>query len=216
MDELIIKMQKNKHCDIPDKFFGECVLILACIIPLLIADIFINEVCYDTSIWGIVKKIIILCAVILIVISKVRKYVNFKKNRKSLECNKKQIQAIFNVKEFRTYISMRCYHLCSYYIVGYYIEGNRTYRFDCEIYDRQRPLSDVFGYIQEKGLFPEKIDVYVDATNYNNYQMQVYEFLDATLKMNRGLAEYAYGNVKFGVDIGNYTYNKDSNVNRRA
>lgn len=211
MDELIIKMVKNKNCAKPDKIFLECISILACTIPLLIADIFIEELCHDTSLWEIVKKIIILSAIILIVVIKARKYINSKINHISLERNKKLIQATFNVKEFRTYISMRNYHLCSYYIVGYYTENNKTYRFYCEIYDNQQPVSDVFGYIQKNGVFPEKIDVYVDATNYNNYEMQVYEFLDATLKMNRELAEYAYDNVKYGMDIGQYKKEKEHN-----
>lgn len=201
MDELIIKMIKNKNCGIPDKIFRECTLILGCILLLTIIDVFIEEVCYDISLWEIIKKIIILSAIILIAVIKVRKSISSKNNHISLECNKKLIQATFNVKEFRTYISMYSYHLCSYYIVGYYTEESRTYRFDCKIYDKQMHVCDIFKFIHKKGVFPEKIDVYVDSTNYNNYQMQVYEFLDATLKMNRELVKDAPNNILFGVDI---------------
>lgn len=39
--------------------------------------------------------------------------------------------------------------------------------------------------------------------------MQVYEFLDATLKMNQGLAEYAYRNVSYGIDVGRLKREKE-------
>lgn len=210
MNELIINMIKNKNCSIPERVCVECVSISVCLALLLGVDTFIEEVCYDTLLWEITKKVIILSAIILIVVIKVSKYINSKINHISLESNKKLIQANFNVKEFKA-IGSYGRISCTYYIVGYYTEENRTYRFDCEIYDNQQPVSDVFGYIQKHGVFPEKIDVYVDATNYNNYEMQVYEFLDATLKMNKELAEYAYDNVKYGMDIGQYKKEKEHN-----
>lgn len=86
-------------------------------------------------------------------------------------------------------------------MVGYYTEDNRTYRFDCEIYDKQTRVCDIFKYIHKKGVFPEKIDVCVDSANYNNYQMQVYEFLDTTLKMNHKLVKEAPDNILYGIDI---------------
>ena len=201
MDEFIIKMKKNKNCDKPGKINLEFISIITCTLPLIIADTFIQEVCYDTSLWEVIKKIIILSAIVLVVVIKVRKYIIAKNNHISLEHNKKLIQATFDVKEFRSYIHMSSYHLCSYHMVGYYTEDNRTYRFDCEIYDKQTQVCDIFTYIHKKGIFPEKINVYVDSTNYNNYQMQVYEFLDATLKMNGQLVKDAPNNIKFGVDI---------------
>ena len=209
MNESIIKMIKNKNCGTLDKIFEEYyVLFIGCLGVLSIADIVIEEVCYDTSLWEIIKKIIILSIIILIVAIKVRKYINSKSNHISLERNKKQIQATFNIKEFKALLNYARI-TCIYYIVGYYTEGNRTYRFDCEIYDKQRPVCNAFQFIQKNGVFPEKIDVYVDSTNYNNYQIQVYEFLDATLKMNKELAEYAYENVEYGIDIGRLIREKE-------
>ena len=80
-------------------------------------------------------------------------------------------------------------------MVAYYTKGTRTYRFECKVYDRQAGLCNVFRSIYKKGEFPEKINVYIDSTNYNNYQMQVYEFLDETLKINKELVEHEYYNV---------------------
>ena len=139
-------------------------------------------------------------------IIKIRKFIHSKINRISLERNKKLIQASF--KKFKA-IGKYGRISCTYNIVGYYIEGNRTYQFECEIYDTQRQVCEAFQYINNKGVFPEKIDVYVDSTNYNNYQMQVYEFLDATLKMNKELAEYAYLNIRHGIDIGQWKREKE-------
>ena len=208
MDIWILNMIKNKNCGIPEKIFMEFIMTICIIgIPLAFVDIFIVEVCYDTSIWEIVKKIIILSAIILIVVIKVRKFIYSKINRISLECNKKLIHASFI--EFRA-IGNYGRISCTYHIVSYYMEGNTTYQFECEIHDMQDQVCEAFKYIKKKGVFPEKVDVYVDSTNYNNYQMQIYEFLDATLKMNRELAEYAYENIEYGIDIGRWKREKEA------
>ena len=208
MDIWILNMIKNKNCGIPDKIYLECVAILGCICLLrFTAYIFISEVCYNISLWETIDKIIVWSAIVLIVLIKVRKYFIYKNNRISLERNKKLVQATFDAKEFKA-LHLRGIR-CSYCMVGYYTEGDRTYRFECKIYDKQIALCDVFWFIHKKGVFPSKMGVYVDSTDYNNYQMQVYEFLDATLKMNKELAEYAYVNVRHGIDIGQWKREKE-------
>lgn len=196
MDKLIINMINNKKCGRMNKIFYECIAISICIAFLLGVDVFIEEVCYNTSIWEIVKKVMVFFALILLVLTKIKKYINSKNNYIALERNKKLIQVTFNAEEFKAIGMFHQHTICSYYVVGYYTEGNRTYRFDCEINDKQASVCNIFKLIHKQGVFPKKINVYVDSTNYNNYQMQVYEFFDETLKMNKELVEYEYYNVR--------------------
>lgn len=149
MDIWIINMIKNKNCGIPYKIELECMAFLGCRVLLLGVGVFIEEVCYDFSLWETIDKIIVWSAIILIVLIKVRKYINSKNNRISLERNKKLVQATFDAKEFKA-LHLRNIR-CLYYIVGYYTEGDRTYRFEYEIYDKQIAICDVFWFIHKKG-----------------------------------------------------------------
>lgn len=195
MDELIIKMMQNRGCERLEKNFQACLLILGGMALLLATNVFIEEICYDESFWKKIINIFALVIILVLIIKKIIKYDDLKKNTISFERNKKLIQAKFNIKEFQAigYFNQR--HICSYYLAAYYTKGTRTYRFECKIYDRQASLCNVFRSIYRKGEFPEIINVYVDSTNYNNYQMQVYEFFDETLKINKELVEHEYYNV---------------------
>ena len=43
--------------------------------------------------------------------------------------------------------------------------------------------------INEKGKFPTKIYIQVDVSDYRNYKMLGYEFLEETLKNNKDIVE---------------------------
>lgn len=196
MDELIIKMMQNRGCERLEKGFQACLLILGGIALLLAADILIAEICYDESFWKTMEGIFVFIIIFIIFIKMIMKYNSQKKKNISLECNKKLVQAKFNAEEFQAIGFLNQRHICSYYLVGYYVEGTRTYKFESKIYDRQASVCNVFKSIDKRGKFPETINVYVDSTNYQNYQMQVYEFLDETLKINQELVEKEYYHVR--------------------
>ena len=82
----------------------------------------------------------------------------------------------------------RTLRMASYQLVGYYVDGLKTYRFHTKIKDDQWDLYRIMVRIRNEGEFP-KIKVLVNIHNYKNYKMMGYEFIEETINMNKKLVE---------------------------
>lgn len=76
-----------------------------------------------------------------------------------------------------------------YTVVGYYIQNNVTYRFKQLFFEDQLKVYSIIRAISEKGRFPTKVYVKVDPTDFQNYRILGYEFLEETLKINEDIVE---------------------------
>lgn len=185
MNELINGLKKSRRKQL---FYIICRLILLLII--LLPGVFGVEVLlvnmekeYNIRyeiINGMIFTILFLGIVIFIV----------KRITKMRQLNKRGvvIEAKFSLKEFAS-MAPSASMPGKYVIVAYYIKNNVTYRFSQLFFEDQLKVYNIIRVIGEKGEFPTKINVKVDARNYQNYKIFGYEFLEETLKKNKSVVE---------------------------
>lgn len=58
----------------------------------------------------------------------------------------------------------------------------------CEVLDPNYLGLKIFNEIKARGVFPN-ISILVDKNNYNNYEIQIYDFLNTTLEMNEEIVK---------------------------
>lgn len=105
--------------------------------------------------------------------------------RKSLLCNGKIVTANFSKDEFMFGFA-RSTH--GYQITGYLVEDDYTYMFQCEVLDRNIETMMILKEIMKRGEFPP-LPVRVECGDYNNYEIQVFDFLNETLEMNKEIVD---------------------------
>ncbi len=182
MDKLILDMKKwNKIV-----YFLEMFVLILTITGFSLGIYSIEEEIFSVD--GVMDqnvKIINILAVLSIVI--IIFFICCKKRRKKklLLSKGKIMEAKFSKNEFE--FGIRRYDH-SYYVVGYLVEDNCTYRFNCKVLDFHSEGLEIFNEIKKRGRFP-KISVLVEEANYNNYEMKIFDFLNETLEMNKDIVD---------------------------
>lgn len=124
--------------------------------------------------------------VILIAATFTLSFIVKKRNkRKSLLSNGKIITVNFSKDDFM-FAFARAHH--AYRITGYLVEDGHTYMFQCDVLDRSMETMMILDEIKKKGEFPP-LPVLVERGNYNNYEIQAYDFLNETLEINKEIVE---------------------------
>lgn len=148
--------------------------------------VFEKEIFYydDTGMNPYVTGINILT--VLIVATFIISFIVKKRNkRKSLLSNGKIVTANFSKDDFMFGVA-RSHH--AYRINGYLVEDGHTYMFQCDVLDRSMETMMILDEIKKRGEFPP-LPVLVERGNYNNYEIQAYDFLNETLEMNKEIVE---------------------------
>ena len=81
-----------------------------------------------------------------------------------------------------------------YFLVSYYVNENKTYRFRCKVKDDQVDLYHLFTKISEEGKLP-KLTVLADSNNFNRYESLGYKFLLDMLEINAELVERTINDI---------------------
>lgn len=182
MDKLILDMKKWNKIE----YFFEMLILILTIIGLSLGvysieeEIFSFDGVMDQNV-KIINIIVALSIVIFIFFICCKK----RKKKNILLSKGKIVKAKFSKNEFK--FGVRRYDH-SYYVVGYLVEDNRTYRFNCKVLDFCSEGLEIFNEIKKRGTFPQ-ISVLVEETNYNNYEMKVFDFLNETLEMNKDIVD---------------------------
>lgn len=178
MDELIINIRKCTQIN----HYVEIVISLIGILGICFGMYYIViELLADDASGMSFLFIVYAIVAIRIICHSIKKY----KCRKHLMTDGKIIKAKFNKSEFRFGLNR---HYNKYYIVAYYVEGITTYRFNCEVLDFETRGLTIFNEIKTKGIFPD-IPILVQKGNYSNYEMQIYDFLNETLELNKEIVD---------------------------
>lgn len=178
MDQRIIRMinYQNKY------FF----INVACAILLIILMfVFISIDSINEPIHAIIG-LVILVAISTFLIGFIKEKIKYFQQAKFLKLNGQPIIANLNVNEFKVHNGRYLYY---YKIVCYYVEGEKTYRFEEKIVDEDVILYYIFREIIKKGNINKKVTVLVDPFDYNRYLILKYELLDNLLESNREIVE---------------------------
>lgn len=182
MDKLILDMKKWNRIN----YYENLVLLILAIMAFLMSIYLYEKIIFDDDTGLPPYLIVINILVVLIVAALTISFIIKKRNKRtSLLFNGKIVTANFSKNEFRFGFT-RYYH--TYNIVGYFVEGNHTYMFNAKVIDHSVYSLKIFNEIIKRGKFPP-IPVLVEESNYNNYEMKVYEFLDETLKINKDIVD---------------------------